>query len=138
VAPPAPHPVAPAPIAGDDDDLDATRAGASVARPIASLTWDDGTRVAVYGRTLFGRNPSADVGAVAVTVRDETLSLSKTHFEIDGGADGVWVIDRHSTNGTVLVRDGVRQALTPDGRLMLRTGDRLEFGDRHLVVDGLS
>ncbi|WP_082561730.1 RDD family protein [Microbacterium sp. Root61] len=138
-APAAPVvPPAPAAAVADEEDLDATRAGASVARAIVSLTWDDGTRVAVYGRTLFGRNPSNEPGAVAVTVRDETLSLSKTHFEIDGAADGVWVIDRHSTNGTVLVRDGARQALTPGGRLILRSGDRLEFGDRHVIVDGVS
>ncbi|WP_438354538.1 RDD family protein [Microbacterium sp. CJ88] len=122
--------------AGEADDLDATRAG--TARPIASLAWDDGTAMAVFGRTLFGRNPAPEDGAVAVAVRDETLSLSKTHFEVDGDASGVWVIDRHSTNGTILVRDGLRQQLAAGTRMPLRSGDRLEFGDRRVSVGGVA
>ncbi|MBW9109797.1 RDD family protein [Microbacterium ureisolvens] len=101
---------------------------------IAVLTWDDGTRMAVYGRTLYGRNPAGEDGAVAIPVRDETLSLSKTHFEVGGGATGAWIADRHSTNGTTLVRDGARIPLTPGVRTNLRDGDTLEFGDRRVTV----
>ncbi|MGK3952151.1 RDD family protein [Microbacterium sp. I2] len=100
------------------------------------LTWDDGTRMAVYGRTLYGRNPAMEPGAVAIAVRDETLSLSKTHFEIGGDANGAWVVDRHSTNGTVLIRDGGRIPLVPGLQTSLRAGDRLEFGDRTATVGG--
>ncbi|MCP2635315.1 RDD family protein [Microbacterium sp. HD4P20] len=100
------------------------------------LTWDDGTRMAVYGRTLYGRNPAMETGAVAIAVRDETLSLSKTHFEIGGDASGPWIVDRHSTNGTVLVRDGGRIPLAPGLQTSLRAGDRLEFGDRTAAVGG--
>jgi uncharacterized RDD family membrane protein YckC len=120
----------------DEFDIDATRAGAPVARAIASLAWDDGTTIAVFGRTLFGRNPAQEDGATAIAVRDETLSLSKTHFEVDGDASGVWVIDRHSTNGTILVRGGLRQQLGAGARMPLRSGDRLEFGDRSVTVGG--
>ncbi|WP_341994878.1 RDD family protein [Microbacterium sp. LWH7-1.2] len=101
---------------------------------LAVLTWDDGTRMAVYGRTLYGRNPAGEDGAVAIPVRDETLSLSKTHFEVGGGATGAWIADRHSTNGTTLVRDGGRIPLTPGVRTNLRDGDTLEFGDRRVTV----
>ncbi|MFB7891663.1 RDD family protein [Microbacterium sp. NPDC056044] len=104
---------------------------------IAVLTWDDGTRMAVYGRTLYGRNPAGEAGAVAIPVRDETLSLSKTHFEVGGDATGAWISDRHSTNGTTLVRDGGRLPLTPGVRTNLRDADTLEFGDRRVTV-GLS
>ena len=97
---------------------------------LAVLTWDDGVRMAVYGRTRYGRNPAVEPGIVSVPVRDETLSLSKTHFEIGGVASGPWVADHHSTNGTVLVRDGERQPLVPGLRIGLRDGDRLELGDR--------
>ena len=31
---------------------------------LAVLTWDDGTRMAVYGHTVYGRNPAAEDGAV--------------------------------------------------------------------------
>ncbi|MFT4221022.1 MAG: FHA domain-containing protein [Microbacterium sp.] len=106
--------------------------------PRAVLSWDDSTRVAVYGRTLFGRNPAAEHGAVCVPVRDETLSLSKTHFEIDADDTAVWVVDRHSTNGTALVRDGVRTLLPAGERAILRVGDRLEFGDRAATVGRVS
>ncbi len=114
-------------------EVDETRAAPA---PRASLTWDDGTRVGVYGRTLFGRNPAGEPGATVVAVRDETLSLSKTHFEVDGDARGVWIVDRHSTNGTILVRDSQRVPLEPGERMPLRTGDRLEFGDRSATVGG--
>ncbi|WP_019182306.1 FHA domain-containing protein, partial [Microbacterium yannicii] len=131
---------------GVPEDIDATRLTAAVPPPaqraalypeapvLAVLTWDDGTRMAVYGRTLYGRNPAATAGAVAIPVRDETLSLSKTHFEVGGDADGAWIVDRHSTNGTVLVRDGSRIPLVPGLPTSLRTGDRLEFGDRTAAV----
>ncbi|GAA5212102.1 RDD family protein [Microbacterium kyungheense] len=126
------------------DDLDATRM--AVAPPaqraalypdapvIAVLTWDDGTRMAVYGRTLYGRNPAGEEGAVAIAVRDETLSLSKTHFEIGGDPSSAWIVDRHSTNGTILVRDGGRIPLVAGVRTNLRPADRLEFGDRAVTV----
>jgi hypothetical protein len=125
-------------------DLDATRlvvpppaqraALYAEAPVLAVLTWEDGSRMAVYGRTLYGRNPAGEPGAVAIAVRDETLSLSKTHFEIGGDAHGAWVLDRHSTNGTTLVRDGARIPLTPGVRTPLRPDDSLELGDRRVIV----
>ncbi|WP_243076148.1 RDD family protein [Microbacterium sp. SS28] len=131
---PAPAGAAAASVPSSPDDIDATRAAAPRARAVAALTWDDGTRTAVYGRTLFGRNPAAESGATVVAVRDETLSLSKTHFEIGGDAEGAWITDRHSTNGTVLVRDGRREDVEPGVQVPLRAGDRLEFGDRSVRV----
>ena len=69
-------------------------------------------------------------------MRDETLSLSKTHFELVPGDDrSLWVIDRHSTNG-VVVRRGVQHvAATPGERVTLHGGDVLEFGDRHVRIE---
>ncbi|MGX1703302.1 RDD family protein [Microbacterium sp. NPDC055357] len=121
--------------ASEEIDIDETRA-ASPARTVAVLVWDDGTRTAVYTRTLFGRNPGREEGAVVASVRDETLSLSKTHFEIGSNAAGPYVADRHSTNGTTLVRDGGRQVLAPGVQTALRPGDVLEFGDRRATVGG--
>jgi pSer/pThr/pTyr-binding forkhead associated (FHA) protein len=102
--------------------------------PVAVLTWDTGEQVAVYGRTVFGRDPFGGPCATVV-VRDETLSLSKTHFEVGGGpGSGAWLADRGSRNGTVLVRDGMRRTLPPGQRVPLRDGDRLELGDRRATV----
>jgi uncharacterized RDD family membrane protein YckC len=138
--------VAPASVAfsSSTDDLDETRlivpppgqraALYDEAPVLAVLTWDDGTRMAVYGRTLYGRNPASEQGAVSIPVRDETLSLSKTHFEIGGDSTGAWIADRHSTNGTILVRDGARIPLTPGVRTNVRAGDTFEFGDRRVAV----
>lgn len=125
-------PAAPTPAL---DEVDETRAAPS---PRAVLTWDDGTRVAVYGATVFGRNPAAEDGVTVVAVRDETLSLSKTHFAVTPDAAGVWITDRHSTNGTSLVRSGERTSLPGGERRELRAGDRLEFGDRRATVGSVS
>jgi hypothetical protein len=110
----------------------------AAARVLAVLTWDDGSRMAVYGPTLCGRNPGVEWGIASVAVRDETLSLSRTHFEIGGDASGAWIADRHSTNGTVLVRDGGRHPLVAGLPTSLRPGDRLELGDRTAVVGSAS
>ncbi len=104
---------------------------------LAMLRWDDGTRHAVYARTLFGRNPGPAPGALVVPVRDETLSVSKTHFEIGRDDRGVWVADRSSTNGVVVVRHGLRRALVPEERVLVRAGDVLEVGDRRVTLEGV-
>lgn len=105
-------------------------------RPVARLVWDDGTKQALYGRTLFGRNPAPETGAMVTPVRDETLSLSKTHFELAPDADrALWVIDRHSTNGVTLVRGTQRQSAEPGDRVRVHAGDVLEFGDRSVRIE---
>jgi len=117
-----------------DDPLDQTRISTGE-RPVARLTWDDGTSQALYGRTVFGRNPAPETGAMVSPVRDETLSLSKTHFEL-AVIDGVlWVTDRHSTNGVVIRRGTQRQQAVAGEPARVRMGDVLEFGDRHVVVE---
>jgi hypothetical protein len=73
---------------------------------------------------------------VAVNVRDETLSLSKTHFEAAAEASGGWVRDRHSTNGTVIVRDGDRIPCPPGETVRIRLGDAIEIGDRIVTIGG--
>lgn len=126
---------APVPPLVLDDPLEQTRLSTGE-RPVARLVWDDGTQQAVYGRTLFGRNPTPETGAMVSPVRDETLSLSKTHFELAPGDDrALWVIDRHSTNGVTIRRGAQTQAVTPGERTRVRMGDVLEFGDRHVTIE---
>lgn len=131
---PAPAP-APAPVAAAaETDIESTRISIPGHRLI--LTWDDGTRVAVSRRTIFGRNPTPEDGATVVPVRDETLSLSKTHFEAAAEVSGGWVLDRHSTNGTTIVRDGQRLACPAGQRVPVRLGDAIEIGDRIVTIGG--
>ncbi|MCK2029601.1 RDD family protein [Microbacterium galbinum] len=142
----APAPAAPAPAAAaapaapapapliDDSDVESTRISIPGHRLV--FTWDDGTRVSVSRRTVFGRNPSPEEGAATVAVRDETLSLSKTHFEAAAETSGGWVLDRHSTNGTTIVREGQRIACPPGQRVPIRLGDAIEIGDRIVTVGG--
>ncbi len=101
--------------------------------PVAVLTWDTGEQVAVYGRTVFGRDPFGGPCATVV-VRDETLSLSKTHFEVGGDERGAWLTDRWSRNGTTVLRDGHRLPVRPGERVPVRSGDVLELGDRRATV----
>ena len=142
-APPAPASVADLDVA----DLDATVLGVagahlpedtriSIPGHRLIFTWDDGTRVSVSRRTIFGRNPAHEDGAVLAPVRDETLSLSKTHFEAAAEASGGWVLDRHSTNGMTLVRDGRRIACPAGQRVPVRLGDAIEIGDRIVTIGG--
>ncbi|CAH0214766.1 hypothetical protein SRABI76_02357 [Microbacterium oxydans] len=137
---PAPEPpaAAPAPAAPFDDDSsdDIEHTRISIPGHRLVFTWDDGTRISVSRRTIFGRNPAPEDGAVIVPVRDETLSLSKTHFEAAAETSGGWVLDRHSTNGMTLVRDGQRIACPAGQRVPVRLGDALEIGDRIVTIGG--
>lgn len=137
-AAPAPAGSSAAPVEGVPDE---TRMSTGE-RPAARLVWDDGARQALYGRTVFGRNPAPETGAMVSPVRDETLSLSKTHFELVPDTDGaggdpraLWVIDRHSTNGVVILRGTQRQTVAPGERTRVHRGDVLEFGDRTVSIE---
>ncbi|MCA0451845.1 MAG: FHA domain-containing protein [Proteobacteria bacterium] len=69
-------------------------------------------------------------------MRDETLSLSKTHFELVVDEErALWVIDRESTNGVVIRRGTQRQTAVPGERTRVRMGDVLEIGDRSATVE---
>lgn len=105
------------------------------AAAIALLRWDDGTRWALYARTVFGRDPIAAAGAEVCVLRDETVSVSRTHLEIGFDDHGTWAADQGSTNGTVLVRGDLRLPLVPRQRVSLRRGDLLELGDRRVSVE---
>ncbi|WP_091032353.1 RDD family protein [Microbacterium oxydans] len=132
-APAAAAPTASAPVTADDD-LEETRISIPGHRLV--FTWDDGTRIPVSRRTVFGRNPAPEEGVVVVPVRDETLSLSKTHFEAAAETSGGWILDRHSTNGLTLVREGQRISCPAGQRVPIKLGDVIEVGDRVVMVGG--
>lgn len=141
--PPVPAPTGIRPV-GDpvrpDDGV-----GATVARrrPVASgLRWrvsfDTGESFVVEGLGLVGRRPEARQGEPVrhlVPLPSSDMSLSKTHAQIHLAPDGVLVVmDRGSTNGSVLVRGKVSRVLSAGKPTTLIHGDRVRFGDREMGV----
>ena len=71
-------------------------------------------------------------------VEDPDKSLSKTHAQFQVVPDGALVVmDRGSTNGSVLLRKGVAKPLTAGRPATLVDGDTVRFGDREMRVERL-
>jgi uncharacterized RDD family membrane protein YckC len=102
------------------------------------VSFDTGECFVVDGLTLVGRCPEARPGERVrhiVPLRSEELSLSKTHAQLQVAPDGLLVVmDRGSTNGTVLIRSGVPKDLPAGKPTTLLPGDEVAFGDRRMTV----
>ena len=102
------------------------------------LTADTGETVVVEGLVLFGRSPEGREGEVVqerVALASHDMSISKTHLQVHVARDGTpVVIDRGSTNGSFLLRQGVSRDLNAGRPVTLLPGDRIRFGDRELRV----
>ncbi|HEU5035825.1 MAG TPA: RDD family protein [Nocardioides sp.] len=102
------------------------------------VSFDSGESFVVEGVTLVGRRPEARAGESAghlVALRSDDMSLSKTHAQLQVVADGVLVVmDRGSTNGSVLLRQGVARDLAAGRPTTLLDGDHVRFGDRIMTV----
>ena len=103
------------------------------------VTFDSGETLVVEGLVVVGRRPEPRPGEVArhvVPLRSEDMSLSKTHAQLQVAPDGVLVVmDRASTNGSVLIRQGVPKDLVAGRPTTLLPGDEVAFGDRRMSVD---
>lgn len=106
------------------------------------VSFDTGEVFVVSGLTLVGRAPEARSGEPVkqlVALPSDDMSLSKTHAQFQVVPDGALVVmDRGSTNGSLLVRAGVVKRLTGGRPATLRDGDRVRFGDREMTVSQLS
>lgn len=102
------------------------------------VSFDSGESFVVAGLTLVGRRPEPRAGETAhhlVALRSGDMSLSKTHAQLQVVAEGVLVVmDRGSTNGSVLLRRGVSRSLTQGRPATLVDGDTVRFGDRTMTV----
>ncbi|MGH3066046.1 MAG: FHA domain-containing protein [Gaiellaceae bacterium] len=87
---------------------------------VASPELEAGATVDVTGSTLVGR----DVGSGIRLDRDEFVSAR--HARIEPRADGIWIDDVGSTNGTFV--NGARLK----GARALRTGDVVRIGETEL------
>ena len=102
------------------------------------VSFDSGESVVVEGTTLVGRRPEARPGESVqqlLALRSDDMSLSKTHAQLQVVADGVLVVmDRGSTNGTALLRQGASRDLAAGRPTTLLDGDHVRFGDRIMTV----
>jgi uncharacterized RDD family membrane protein YckC len=134
-APPQPQALVPQPAAPPP------MPDAPPAAPAATrwrVTFDTGETFVVEGLALVGRRPEPRPGEAVqhlVPLRSTDMSLSKTHAQFQVVPDGALVVmDRGSTNGSVLVRQGVAKALSPGRPSTLVEGDKVRFGDREMTV----
>ena len=104
------------------------------------VRFDSGETIVVEGLTVVGRRPEPRPGEQVqhvVQLRSEDMSLSKTHAQLQVAPDGVLVVmDRGSTNGSLLIRKGVARDLLAGKPATLLPGDEVAFGDRRMTVAG--
>ena len=102
------------------------------------VAFDTGEQFEVRGLTLVGRRPEPRPGEPVkrlVTLPSDDMSLSKTHAQFQVVPDGALVVmDRGSTNGSILIRAGVTKRLVGGKPATLRDGDRVRFGDREMTI----
>lgn len=138
--PPSHAPAPPAPTAHPPSHPPSHRHAAPrhAAQPRWRVHFDHGESFVIAGLALVGRRPEPRAGeAVAhlVPLASQDMSVSKTHAQLGPASDGtIVVMDRGSTNGTVLVRKGVSRPLTPGRPATLLDGDKVVFGDREMVL----
>lgn len=154
VAPRAPE-RAHAPMPELEDDLDRTRlkpvqTQESAAPPApeeveaeippsALLRLSDGQEMTVTETVLIGRNPSTSDGETVgelFRVPDPGRSVSKTHLLVGVDDEGVWVVDRASTNGTIVtLSDGQQIICAPHQVVRLPDGAAVGFGDYSVTFE---
>ncbi|MER7557616.1 RDD family protein [Nocardioides sp. NPDC126508] len=102
------------------------------------VTFDTGQSFVVEGLAIVGRGPEPRPGEEVshrVALSSSDMSLSKTHAQFQVAADGTLVVmDRGSTNGTTLIRQGAARALGARRPAALVDGDKVKFGDRTMDV----
>lgn len=135
---------APAPVVAVEEPAELTIARpvrATAPRPAAAmvmegfvLRFDDGTEAPLPPRGVVGRDPAGD-DAVPIRILDADHSVSKTHFAIGTDRVGIWIEDRHSTNGTAIVDAAGHPVTIPAGeRVVVKPGAVVVFGERRMEV----
>lgn len=124
--------------AHDDDAVGETRIRPVSVQSALRLSFDDGCVEDVGTVALIGRNPAGYDGEMIsrlISVKDSSRSVSKTHLHVRISAEGLWVTDRNSTNGSSLSNaNGTETALVGGTPALAAIGSRVHFGDRSFVV----
>ena len=142
--PPAPPPLPPpAPVPSGHTTAERTVIRTSGPSPaLWRVSFDSGESFVVEGLALVGRRPEPRQGEPVrhlVPLRSGDMSLSKTHAQFQVAPDGILVVmDRGSTNGSILVRQGVAKPLGAGRPATLVDGDLVRFGDRQMTVARVS
>lgn len=97
------------------------------------LLGSDGQSLIVDAKCMIGRKPDVTdpdtPGVLALPIRDDSLSVSKTHAMLGLDADGLWVMDWDSRNGTFVAPAGQQwEQLEPRQAYRLLDGDFIKFG----------
>lgn len=125
--PPPAQPLAPHPAAAP---------GAQPAR--WRVHFDNGESFVIAGMALVGRRPEPRSGeqvAHLIPLASADMSVSKTHAQFGPAPDGtIVVMDRGSTNGTIVVRQGVSRQLAAGKPAALVHGDKVVYGDREMTI----
>jgi hypothetical protein len=130
------------PAAGPDEAGNRTvprqRAVASV-RPTYAVVFDTGEQVRLDEPVIVGRAPARqpDEPGRLLPINDPDFSISKTHLAVGADSDGPWVMDRHSLNGTAIVRSEGEIACPPGERVLVALGDTVYFGNRRFTLRSL-
>jgi hypothetical protein len=101
------------------------------------LVLDNGMAYNLLGPTVIGRNPSrVDENAQLLQIADLTRTMSKSHALLEPQGGVLWVTDLGSMNGTSIAtnEDDALERIDPHVRTLVRTGARLEFGDRLATI----
>ena len=113
-------------------------AAATARRTTWRVVFDSGESFVVEGLGLVGRRPEGRAGEPVrhvVPLVSQNMSISKTHAQFHLAGDGALVVmDRGSTNGSILIRRGVSRELSSGRPATLLDGDRVLFGDREMRV----
>ena len=116
-----------------------SRSTGSVTGPHVVLRFSDGRRVPLRGMTLVGRHPQAapeEIITDLVSLDDPRRSVSKTHLLVGMDARGLYVQDRHSTNGTIVtLPDGQQILCAPGQTIRVPNGATVSFGDFSCIPD---
>lgn len=93
------------------------------------------------GKALLGRKPSLgtdeqDSDIQLVAIADPERSISKVHLLLGVDADGVWIEDQGSTNGTLVTLPDDQQILAEAGQIVrIPPGAQVTFGQVSIVPE---